>query len=675
MQVTGNLESQRRQYALVDRAKELGFTEVEVIDQDLGRSGAGRTERPGFERLVTTVCEGSVGAVFCLEASRLARNGRDWHHLIDFCALVGTLLVDPDGLYDPRHPNDRLLLGLKGTMSEFELTLFRQRSFEAIRQKAARGELQFRLPVGFQWQDGRIEMEPDRRIRDSIESVFRRFARLGSIRQVLMTMRSERITVPAVARNGIGHDWKLPVYNTIHRILTNTMYAGAYAYGKTHDRTTVVGSTARKTTGHRKEMSDWSVLIREHHAGYISWKQFEQNQKTIASNAHMLGKMSSKAGRGGRFLLAGLLRCARCGRMMHVVYGGKHQPSGRYECRGANLNHGEGRRCLAFGTLRPDEVIARTLLDAVTPKAIAEAVALASQSLANDDEAISAAKLELEHLEYEATLARRRYEAVDPENRLVAGELEKRWNSAMGQVESTRGAISKLSDAKKVSVSIDQAALLSLGDSLKVAWNSPAADNRTKQRIVRALVREIVASIDEGSNELVFLIHWHGGRHSEVRAAKKKSGDHGHKASVEVEDVIRQMWARWKPEEIAATLNRIKLKTGTGLTWNGTRVVAVARRMKLSNDQQPSDVPRDTLTLAEATRKLGVSNWVVLRLIREGLVHARQVVPNAPYEIERKSLDSPAVVAAVALTLKRGTHARKWSKERKSLRLPGIDDD
>jgi DNA invertase Pin-like site-specific DNA recombinase len=198
-QVTGNIESQRLQYGLVGRAKDLGFSDVLVIDDDLGRSGSGLTARPGFERLVAMVCSGEVGAVFCMEASRLARNGRDWHHLIDFCAMVGTVIIDADGVYDPHLPNDRLLLGLKGTMSEFELTLFRQRSLEAKRAKAQRGELQFRLPVGLRWsENGRIERDPSRRVQQAITAVFKRFELVGSIRQVLLTMRAEKLRLPVV---------------------------------------------------------------------------------------------------------------------------------------------------------------------------------------------------------------------------------------------------------------------------------------------------------------------------------------------------------------------------------------------------------------------------------------------------------------------------------------------
>ena len=286
-QVFHNQESQRRQYGLADQARDLGFRDVLVIDEDLGRTGSGLVERRGFQRLVAEVCTGEVGAVFCIEASRLARNGRDWHHLIWMCGLVGAVVVDFDGVYDPNLVNDRLLLGMKGEMATFELSLLRQRSLEAIRQKARRGELQFYLPVGLCWsENGKMEMDPDRRIQDSINLVFNKFTELGSVRQVTLWFRREKIALPVVP-SGRGERrlvWKLPLYHTIWAILTNPLYAGAYAFGKTEARTQIVEGRAHRTRGHCKPRTEWMVLIRDHHPGYISWEQYEKNQAMIAAN-------------------------------------------------------------------------------------------------------------------------------------------------------------------------------------------------------------------------------------------------------------------------------------------------------------------------------------------------------------------------------------------------------
>jgi DNA invertase Pin-like site-specific DNA recombinase len=325
IQLTQNLESQRRQYALTDHAKALGFNNLEVVDEDLGRSGSGLVERPGFQRVVAMVCAGHIGAILCIEASRLARNGRDWHHLIELCGLTNTLVIDPDGVYNPQLINDRLLLGLKGTMSEFELNLLRQRSLEAARQKARRGELQFCLPAGYCWSHhGKVEMEPDQRVRQAIGSVFSKFTELGSVRQAMLWFRSEKMSLPVATYTDFGRTivWRLPVYGTLHGMLTNPIYAGAYAFGRRTTRIRIINGKASRTEGHAKSRDEWMVLIRDHHPGYISWDQYERNQMVIAENAHSKGLTTRKAGRGGQSLLTGLLRCRRCGRMLQVFYAG-----------------------------------------------------------------------------------------------------------------------------------------------------------------------------------------------------------------------------------------------------------------------------------------------------------------------------------------------------------------
>src|SRR6202051_339987 len=289
-QVLGNTESQRRQYGLADQAHAAGFATVEVIDEDLGRSGSGVMERPGSQKLVASVCAGTVGAVFCIEASRLARNGRDWHHLIDLCALVGTLLVDADGVYEPRPTNDRLLLGLKGTMSEYELSLLRQRGLASRDSKARRGELRFALPPGYCWNEvGQIEIDPDERISSAIRLVLNKFRELGSARQVMLWAQDAALKLPVTRQNSIKCriEWRPAAYHTVLQILRHPVYAGAYVFGRRCDRTRVVDGRARKTTGHSKPMTSWNVLLRDHHPGYISWEQFEANQQLISKNAHM----------------------------------------------------------------------------------------------------------------------------------------------------------------------------------------------------------------------------------------------------------------------------------------------------------------------------------------------------------------------------------------------------
>ena len=369
-QLLNNPESRHRQYGLADRARQLGWTTVELIDDDLGRSGGG-VSRPGFERLLAAICAGRVGAVFAIEASRLARNGRDWHTLIEFCGLVGTVIVDEDGVYDPRHPNDRLLLGMKGTMSELELSLFRQRSQEALKQKARRGELFLGVAAGYvRIGRDRIEKDPDQRVQDALRLVFAKFAELRSVRQVHVWLRDDGIALPVAchsAAEGRGIVWRLPLYNTVHNILTNPIYAGAYVFGRTMSKVSVEDGRKRVKRGLRRPQSEWDVLLKDQHEGYITWSEFERNQQVIADNATGKGSATVRgAVRGGELLLAGLLRCGHCGRKLYVGYGGK---AGRYYCHGALVNHGT-ERCISFGGLRADHAVGTEVLRVLSPLGI-----------------------------------------------------------------------------------------------------------------------------------------------------------------------------------------------------------------------------------------------------------------------------------------------------------------
>ncbi len=648
-QLIHNQESQRLQYGLEDRARALGFQQITVIDEDLGRTGSGLVERPGFQRLVSQVLSEEVGAVFCLEASRLARNGRDWHHLIELCGMVGAVLADPDDIYDPLLLNDRLLLGLKGSMAEFELSLFRQRSIEAIRQKACRGELRIPLPVGFCWSpNGKIETDPDERVQQAIQMVFRKMTELGSIRQVLIWLRQENVCLP-VSSPPAGEAprvWKLPLYQNTHHILTNPIYAGAYAFGKTEARTKVVDGRARRSFGHRKPRSTWRVLICDHHPGYISWEEYERNQAMIAANTHGYSDAEPKAGRGGRALLSGLLRCRRCGRKLHVSYSGPRGVVIRYACSGESIDCGEGH-CISFGGLRADEAVSKEVLHAIEGNAI-EAALQAAEQIEQQQQALRKAfELEVEQARYEARLAARRYEAVDPEQRLVAKELEARWNVALQKVQELEQKREE-SDRQSPSASRPSSQVLrSLAQDLPTVWNSPAADMRLKQRILHILIREIIVDVDENNREIVLLIHWAGDHHSEVRVKKGEGGKHRHCTNLEAIEVIRKMAGKFSDEQIAVTLNRLRLRTGLDYTWNEMRVYSVRHRRQLpAFDPDPN--PPSEVTLEQAARRLNLSPPSVRKMIAEKILPGSQVVECAPWQIPVEALDSEGVRRAAA---------------------------
>jgi DNA invertase Pin-like site-specific DNA recombinase len=672
LQVVKNRESQLRQYHLAEYARELGFAEVETIDEDLGRSGSGLIERPGFQRLVTEVCEGQVGAVFCLEASRLARNGRDWHHLIELCGLVGAVLVDPEGVYDPRLSNDRLLLGLRGTMSEFELGVLRQRSFEAIRQKARRGELQFCLPAGFCWGlTNAIDLDPDLRVQNAVHLVFRKFHELGSARQVLLWCREEQITLPAINYDPKNHQtyWKLPLYHTILTILMNPMYAGAYVFGRTEVRTKVAGGRARRTQGHRKARDQWTVLIRDHHPGYITWEQFELNQKILAENAHMKSRMGRQRGRGGPSLLVGLVRCRRCGRMLQVHYFGKPRKEMRYQCINGHINQGISR-CISFGGARIDPAVSAEILKVIQPLAIDAALQAFEQSSQHQGERVHIVELELEQARYEARLACRRYESVDPDNRLVSSELEARWNAALCRVRELESKLDLVRHEIPAMPPVDKDELLRLAEDLPDLWGSPSTDSTLKQRIIRILIQEIVADVDEQAQEVVLVIHWVGGRHSELRVPKPKTGQHGRCTKAEAVDIVRQMAASYTDEEIALTLNRLGLKTGAGNTWNAARLRSLRSYLKLPAYR--AEQRAGQLNLQQAAQQLGVSATVVYRLIKRKLLPATQIVSGAPWQIDAKSVASTDVIKAAVAFKSHAPKSRQRPADDRTLQLPGV---
>jgi excisionase family DNA binding protein len=663
-QVANNLESQRRQYNLPERARQLGWSDVAVIDDDLGRSGGG-IARPGFEKLLAAICEGRVGAVVSVEASRLARNGRDWHTLLEFCGLVGSLIVDEDGIYDPRHPNDRLLLGMKGTMSEMELSIFRQRSLEALKQKARRGELFMTVAIGYlKVAHDRIEKDPDRRIREVIDLVFAKFTELQTVRQVHLWLRQERIPLPAVVHGADGRriEWKLPVYNTIHHMLTNPIYAGAYAFGRTASRVTIDAGRKKIVRGFRRIRSDWEVLINDHHEVYITWVEFERNQQLIADNANGKSFMSRGAIRRGEALLAGLFRCGHCGRKLHVAYSGINGSAGRYHCRGSQMNHG-GSACISFGGMRVDHAVGMEVIARVQPLGVEAALAAMEAHSREDQEKRRQVELALEQARYETARARRQYDAVDPDNRLVAGELERRWNErllAAHALEDERDALAAVPDASLSEE--DRQRLLALGSDLERAWNSAGATPATRKRIIRTLINEIVVCVSDQTLDLV--VHWHGGDHTALKVKKNRTGQHRWSAAADVVDLVRSLARQMPDKHIAAVLNRAGKSTGKGNSWTRGRVCSLRNQNTIEPYREGERAERGEVTLDEAAIVLNVSASTVRRLIEDSTLPAQQLCKGAPWVIRSSDLERTEVSqAAQARRLRRPPSGNPHQKE------------
>jgi excisionase family DNA binding protein len=654
-QVINNVESRRRQYALVDRARQLGWANVSVIDDDLGRSGSG-VARPGFEKLLAAICEGRVGAVVSIEASRLARNGRDWHTLLEFCGLVGTLIADEDGVYDPRLANDRLLLGMKGTMSEMELSILRQRAHEALKQKARRGELFMTVAVGYvRCGSDRIEVDPDLRVREALALVFRKFAELQSVRQVHVWFRQERITLPAVL-HGPGDrrvEWKAPVYNTVHHILTNPIYAGAYAFGRSASKVTIENGRKRIVRGFRVERPDWQVLIRDHHEGYIGWDEFERNQRLISDNANGKSWASRGSVRRGEALLAGLFRCGHCGRKLHVAYGGAKGDVARYHCRGASINHGTDR-CISFGSLRVDAAVGAEVIERVQPLGVEAALAALEGRGREDAAKRRQIELALQQARFEAARARRQYDAVDPDNRLVAGELERRWNERLNDEQRLQEELDALGAAQSDGVSpAEREALLRLGADVERAWHAEGATIATHKRIVRMLIEEIVVRIEKDGLDLV--IRWTGDDHTALRVRKNRKGQHRWSVDADIVELVRSLARQTPDPTIAAILNRAGTTTGKGNTWTRSRVATLRNHNNIAVYREGERAERGEATLDEAAKALNVSPATIRRLIADGVLPASQHCKGAPYVILVADLRSADVVKVADARRKRSS--------------------
>jgi len=645
-QVRHHREGQQLQYALADRARELGFRHVVTVDDDLGVTSSGKRERPGFGRLLAAVCQGEVGAVFALEASRLARNNRDWHHLIDLCAMTDTLIMDHDGVYDPRMINDRLLLGLKGTMSEFELSLFRQRAREALEQKIRRGHALWELPVGFiRTEDNRVEKSPDRQVQHAISMVFDKFRELGSARQTMLYFRDEKISLPEAVRGTDGNEivWHLPCQSRVYQVLRNPCYAGALVYGRTANRPIAVDKRPRGALRGKQPMEKWKVLLRDHHEGYVTWEQYLQNQRALEANLARGDGQNRGAARGGAALLSGLLRCGRCGRMFFVAYSGNGGKVSRYACHGGRVDRGSSA-CQSVGSLRVDHAVVGLMLEAIQPAGVEAARAAMNHAINEDTEKRRAMEMALEKARYEAKRAQRQFDLVDPENRLVAGELEARWNEAIGRVRDLEGRLGAERERVQPLSAQQERRLQELGSNLQIVWDHPDTSVELKKRILRTVIEEIVVRRDDGQHRNVLTVHWKGGVHSELSVKRNGSGQHGRVADEKAVELIEELSKICDDQTIAQVLNRLGYRTGQGKTWRVHHVHGVRHTRGLTNYRRTGD----WLSLEEAAKNLDVSNTVVKRLIQEGVLPAKQVVPCAPWVIERANLEIPAVRHRVA---------------------------
>jgi excisionase family DNA binding protein len=562
--------------------------------------------------------------------------------------LVNCLIIDEEDVYDSKLTNDRLLLGLKGAFSEFELSILRQRSLEALRLKAARGELHRTVAVGYvRSADDRIELDPDKRVREAIHLTFRKFAEFASVRQVALWLIDEDMKMPVVVYGPDGRivESRRPRYSMIYRVLTNPVYAGIYAYGRTGSRVRLEAGRKVITRAIRRQQADWDVLIRDHHPGYVFWEEYERNQRIISGNATRRGEIVPGSVRNGGGLLVGLLRCGHCGRKLRV-HGGV-QNAVRYECSNARINHGGRNSCIAFGNLRIDAAVSQEVLRVIAPLGLDAALQAIAEREHAGTEQLRHRELALVQARYEADRAYRQFNAVEPENRLVVGDLEKRWNERLAEVARFQEELRIAREQQQSAITESQRTeILELAANLPRLWNHPSASAATRKRILRAELEEIIVAVEPG--RLLLKLHWKGGDHTALQVAKNRVGQTRWTTDVKTEELIRDL-ARLEPDRsIASILNRLGVHTAKGLSWTLERVRGFRKDHQIAVYRDGERAERGEIILHEAASRLGVSKMTVIRLIKDGLLPAKQTCIGAPYVIKQADLDRPEVKRAIA---------------------------
>ena len=637
-QVLHNRESTDRQYKLVERARDLGWAppQIQVLDQDLAQSAQNTSQRSDFTRMTTAVGLGQAGLILAIEVSRLARSNADWYRLLDLCGVTDTPIGDENGVYHPGLFNDRLLLGLKGTMAEAEGHVMRARLQGGIRNKAARGELRRGLPVGFLWgeKDGEVRVHPDQAVRGALTTVFEKFAEVGSARQVWLHFRSEGLRFPLQSPGVSEIRWVIPTYVAIHHVLTNPVYAGAYVYGKTRQERYVDQAGQLRKRLRRLPRSEWEVLIPDHHEGYIDWQTYERNQARLARNTrprpHQAG---GGAVREGAALLQGLARCGCCGRRLRVAYRGRTSAPGYY-CSSSTLVNGRGSQCLSVGGVRIDAAVGQAFVQALTPAAL-EAALEAEQELDLEREArLRQWRLQAERARYEAERAERRYRAVEPENRLVARTLEAEWERRLNECAEAEAELQRRQGYRPGRLSQEQREeIRALGRDLKRVWKAPTTTDRDRKKLLNSLLEEVLLRVEPEESRAHLTLRWRGGSLGELEVELEPSAP-PIRTDEETLDLVRRLAVHYPDGGIAGILNRQGRRTTRGHRFTANRGGNLRRHWKIPRHQPPESSPEGELvTVAKAAEILGVAPSTVHRWLGDGFVAGEQITPGAPWRI------------------------------------------
>jgi DNA invertase Pin-like site-specific DNA recombinase len=652
-QVFENTESTKRQYGLRQRAIALGWSEerIIVIDSDLGHSGASSADREGFQRLVAEVGVGHAGIVLGLEVSRLARNSMDWHRLLEICAITDTLILDEDGIYDPAHFNDRLLLGLKGTMSEAELHVLRARLQGGILNKARRGELEMRPPVGLVYNStGTLVLDPDQQVQHCLRWLFATFRQTASAMATARAARHQGLAFPRRCGKGAHKGellWTGLDHSHVLRILHNPRYAGAFVYGRTHTRKTIDGGTRI----HNVPRDQWDILMPGAHAGYLSWEEYEQNQKRLHESAQAIGADRRRGPpREGPALLQGLVVCGRCGNRMTVRYHSRHgQLCPEYVCQREGIEHAEPI-CQRVPGVGIDHAIGELLVEAVNPVALEVTLAVQRELQSRIEDADRLRHKQVERAQYESDLAQRRYLRVDPDNRLVADSLEADWNHKLRALTEAHEEYARRHEQDARVLTHDQrATILALASNFPRLWRDPATPDRERKRMVRLLLEDVTLN---RAHQLTLQIRFKGGAHKTLNLPLPLQSWKKWVTPSAVIDEIDQLLNNHTVAQLAATLNERGVISGAGRLFHPHLVARLVRSYGL---KPRYDRLREAglLTLQEMADALHISPTHVKIWNRHGLIRGHPYSDKNECLFEPPGTNSPRKAQGTKLSLRR----------------------
>jgi excisionase family DNA binding protein len=640
-QVREHTESLERQYELAERAVGFGWQahQVVVIDDDLGRSGAEISARVGFRRLVADVGLGQVGLVLGIEVSRLARRNADWYHLLDLCALTDTLIADADGLYHPGDYNDRLVLGLKGTMSEAELHLIRSRLTAGLRHKAAKGELRHGLPVGFNYDEaGNVVVTPDEAVVEAIANVLRRFEELGSGRQVLLSLREDGLLLPRRPDRRERVTWAPATYPAVHDFLTNPAYAGAFVFGRTKVEKRIDGDGRLVVRTRQVAREEWEVCIPDHHQGFITWERYVTNQETLRRNWRPPRGHGGGAPREGTALLQGRLRCGRCGRMMQVGYSGVGGNCARYVCARASQLYGGGPACQSLGGRRLEARILDEVFAALAPAALAATAKALAEAEAHHARRLVAFEQAVERARFEAERTRRQFDAVEPENRLVGRTVERAWEERLAELRRAESDLATQRTRRPTILTGEELEWLSrAGADVRRIFEAPTTTARERKQLLRAIIAEVVVTVDVEARTAAVRIVWEGGASTELVHALNRTGGHFQATDEDTVDLVRRLAAHYDDRTIAVILSRQKRRTGTGLPFTQRRVATLRVSRGIPACPRVSVPPNEdnaqVMSITQAERELGVNRTTLYRWLADGFIVGTQLTPQGPWHL------------------------------------------